>query len=376
MKAENITRLSIYTLTAIGTALSYEIQNAPYFIMMFFIFILNSRIRLLFLTPKNRNNLLLVSIISDLALVFLLSSKYPYMTYFLLYITILDSLSLLKSEGYILSIIASAFILFYIKEKGPDIFILNLFIILSLSIFSINKKNLNKDFKETEILFDENRRYSYELENTKKILEDYSSKIESLSTLQERARITSEIHDNLGHKLTGVLFQLEAGMRVSKKDLEKGLDIIESSRATLSSTVDMLSDTLKNINPGEYSNRVLSIKQMIDDFIYSSNIDISFDIKGTPVKLYPSMEVALYKNAKEAITNSARHGKSKKIWITLKYEEKQVILTVIDDGISCKTLVRGMGIKGMEERVKIIDGELFISTEKGFEITTIIPIKS
>ncbi len=375
INAEGIIRLLVYILVAGGTAYNYKLENIAGFIVILLLFILNSRIRIIFLNKLIDKRIFLLSLFVDIGLVFVLSRSYSLFSYMLLYVTIMDSLILFSIEGYIVTSIILGFLIYYLKLQALNVVVLNVFITVSIAVFSIMTRILKDTIKEIEGLYDENRRYSYQLEDSRNMIKEYASKIEELSQFQERNRISREIHDTIGHKLTGVLMQVDAAIRLSERFPEKGNKMFNEVRDNLSKCIDILRQTVRSMMPDDNYSRLLSMEQMISDFRKATGISIEFNIHGSPVELYPSAEIALYKNAQEAITNAVRHGKADKIEVNLQYEEKQVVLLVKDNGTGCKEVMKGIGISGMEDRISIVGGNLSYKSDSGFEIKTIIPLR-
>ena len=78
----------------------------------------------------------------------------------------------------------------------------------------------------------------------------------------------------------------------------------------------------------------------------------------------------------EALTNSIRHGRAKNISINLWEKDSVLIMSVQDDGVGTKEIVKGIGLSGMEERLSKTYGTLETSTppEGGFKVTIKIPL--
>ncbi len=72
-----------------------------------------------------------------------------------------------------------------------------------------------------------------------------------------------------------------------------------------------------------------------------------------------------------------RHGCVANIHIIIKYTINAVNLYVIDNGINCQQIIKGFGLRGMEERIKSHTGEIYYSSsdERDFNIHSIIPIE-
>ena len=353
-----------------GVATGFK-NNFAYFITCLLVFVLSSQIRLVFLKGK----LFIASIFIELAIVYYIYTQFEGVSYMLLFIPLVDSLLCLEAESWFISAITACLLIYILRIRNIETIVLSLAIFVFLFFLCLQVKKLKNEIDNTETLYDENRRYSYQLEDAKGRLEEYSKRVEQLTQSDERNRISTELHDTIGHKLTGVFMQLEAAIKVTSVDAESGKKMLDSVRDNLSNSIDLLRQTVRNMKPAEQSNRMLSIQQMISDFSRDTGIKIEFNISGVPFKLYPSAEITLLKNAQEALTNAVRHGKAKNITVELTYSGEAVMLNVHDDGSGCTGIVKGMGLNGMEERAALLGGYIVISSEDGFEVKTVIPVK-
>jgi two-component system, NarL family, sensor kinase len=368
---EHLIRMGIFVASAAGTVIDRGSDRMPVFILLLLIFLLNAQLRMSFF----RGKLFLVSLFLDAGVVYFLYSSYGGLTCLLLCISIIDVQSLGREEGISLSFLFLCLLGYLIRHESLAFLLMHALLFLSLIVFTGYIRKLREKLGEMELLYDENRRYSYQLEDAKKRLEDYSKRVERLSQLEERSRLSREIHDTLGHKLTGTLMQVEATIRVMEGDPDTGRQLLQAVRDNLNQGVETLRQTVRNMKPGDYAGRILSIRQMLTDFANSTGIEIGFSVSGNPFKLMPSADITLYRNAQEAVTNAVRHGNSKHIQVELAFLEKEVVLTVQDDGTGCQSMKKGMGISGMEERVELLGGRLEIASHQGFQVKTVIPVR-
>jgi two-component system, NarL family, sensor kinase len=368
---EHLIRMGIFVASAAGTVIDRGSDRMPVFILLLLIFLLNAQLRMSFF----RGKLFLVSLFLDAGVVYFLYSSYGGLTCLLLCISIIDVQSLGREEGISLSFLFLCLLGYLIRHESLAFLLMHALLFLSLIVFTGYIRKLREKLGEMELLYDENRRYSYQLEDAKKRLEDYSKRVERLSQLEERSRLSREIHDTLGHKLTGTLMQVEATIRVMEGDPETGRQLLQAVRDNLNQGVETLRQTVRNMKPGDYAGRILSIRQMLTDFANSTGMEIGFSVSGNPFKLMPSADITLYRNAQEAVTNAVRHGNSKHIQVELAFLEKEVVLTVQDDGTGCQSMKKGMGISGMEERVELLGGRLEIASHQGFQVKTVIPVR-
>jgi signal transduction histidine kinase len=99
--------------------------------------------------------------------------------------------------------------------------------------------------------------------------------------------------------------------------------------------------------------------------------------EGTPLKVTTSMEdeprlnsdmeSLLFYVVREALTNVERHARAHHVHVALKREADSLILTVEDDGIGIsENTAFGLGLRGIEERVGLVGGEMRISSSPGY----------
>ncbi|HBF39988.1 MAG TPA: hypothetical protein DDW50_22115 [Firmicutes bacterium] len=206
---------------------------------------------------------------------------------------------------------------------------------------------------------------SKELEKTYQKLKETSMELEDITVLRERNRIAREIHDTVGHTLTTVLLELEAGgrlvsvdptiaadkMKLAKNQIRKGLNDIRSSVETLNSGNEML-------------DFISSMKSLIHETMFHGNIHFRYQIDELP-QLAPKQEKALYHALQEGITNGIRHGKSTAFVFNLKRTEKWIEFFLQDNGSGTEKLVPGFGLTTMEERIKELGGIFSIDSKPG-----------
>lgn len=358
----------ILILTSIWVA--HEGLELSNYIICFLILLTNGQLRIHVLKGKG----ILGSIFLELILIFFLSRNYGGMTYLLGYIAIFDALRFLKEERIVTIPFAMGIVFYILKDGQLEVLILNFLLLLVLVLLIMLNEKLYKSLKDLEDSFDKNRNYSYTLEDTKERLEKYNKNIEHLTQVEERNRISREIHDTIGHKLTATLLQLEAVIRTTDFS-EDAMLKLSSVKDNLSGSIDILRKTVKNMGAKDNITGLNSLKKLVEDFQKSTDVNVELEIKGLVRKLYPSIELAIYKNVQESMTNAVRHGMCRNIKIKIEYLLNEVNFSIHNDGIGCEKVKLGMGLNGMQERTELVGGKLVIvPLQMGFEVTGTIPI--
>ncbi len=200
---------------------------------------------------------------------------------------------------------------------------------------------------------------------------------------EEKVRLAREIHDDLGMALTAIKLNLQ----LIKKDCS---DQGQSFEERLTRLIKLADNTLAAIRDKAFLMRPpslddLGLVMVVDDlgkeFTRNTGIRIEQKTTGKYNSLPLEVETALYRCIQEALTNAARHSSAVKVNLNLAFSPSQVKVAVIDDGIGFDPVAEGLatehlGLKGMMERVALIDGKIDINSSpgKGTAILITIPL--
>ncbi|MFL0245964.1 sensor histidine kinase [Candidatus Clostridium stratigraminis] len=222
-------------------------------------------------------------------------------------------------------------------------------------------------FKET---YDNERRYRYELEDTKQRLLNSAKETAYIAEVRERNRIAREIHDTVGHSLAGILIQLQAAQKLKHRDEEKSDKLLVNSIERLSETLNVMRNTVHNIKPGntlglEY------IKSIINNFNYCP---VDFKYSGNFNNLPANVLETISSDIKETLTNAYKYSKATAIEVKIDINDSLVRVYVKDNGEGCKNFREGFGLLGIRERIKNLGGTVSFSGENGFVIVYVIPL--
>jgi signal transduction histidine kinase len=217
---------------------------------------------------------------------------------------------------------------------------------------------------------DNERNLRYELEHAKNELFKSRAEIEKLTEIRERNRIAHELHDNVGHAIAGVIFQLEAAQRIFTKDQKKTLEIITLCSKKLSETLETTHNTVYNMR-ADTEVGIATIQGIIDGYRYCN---IEFTHNGDFSAVTTSNLRILSANIKEALTNVSKYSQAKNVEIRIDIGEKYIRLCIKDDGSGCENIHEGLGISGMRERIMAVGGTLSIDGSHGFSIISMLPV--
>ncbi|WP_173443067.1 sensor histidine kinase [Selenomonas ruminantium] len=215
-----------------------------------------------------------------------------------------------------------------------------------------------------------------QLEEANVRLRAYALEAERMAETRERNRLAREIHDTLGHTLTGIaagldacIVLVDAAPAAVKKQLEK---IRETARHGI---VDVRR-SVKKLRPDDLEKLPLqqAIKKVIAEFSASSGVEIQLVELGWPEKLREDEEEVIYRIVQEGITNARRHGKATKVTVTCGLEPGRFYIIIADNGEGCAETKQGFGLRHMEERLELLHGRLRYWSDKGFTLEATIPM--
>lgn len=220
--------------------------------------------------------------------------------------------------------------------------------------------------------------FQTEKEKTRSILENQDYEI-NIATLNERNRISKEIHDHIGHVLSRSLIQIGALLALEKEPFIK--EELGSLKNSLSEGMDSIRASIHNMHD-ESIDLYSTIQSCIRDFHFCE-IKYQYDILNSPQLKIKYCFIAI---VKEALANIIKHSNAATVVIALSEEPALYRLIIEDNGdISEKTraLARrvlisdeytdGMGLQNMIERVKGLHGNIQIIADCGFKIFISIP---
>ena len=206
-------------------------------------------------------------------------------------------------------------------------------------------------------------------------LNSYLALSEKIAEDRERKRIAREIHDTLGHSLTGISAGIDAVKVLVDIDTNRAKEQLNNVSVVVRDGIRDVRGSLNKMRPGALENNTLkeALIKIIREYEAISNLEIHLRYEWDNIDLDIAKEDIVFRVIQESITNSVRHGHAKTIWIELLEEEEAYVMTIQDDGIGFDELHYGYGLKQMQERLMIIGGSVRFENRDGFYTHIEIP---
>ena len=206
-------------------------------------------------------------------------------------------------------------------------------------------------------------------------LNSYLALSEKIAEDRERKRIAREIHDTLGHALTGISAGIDAVKVLVDIDTNRAKEQLNNVSVVVRDGIRDVRGSLNKMRPGALENNTLkeALIKIIREYEAISNLEIHLRYEWDNIDLDIAKEDIVFRVIQESITNSVRHGHAKTIWIELLEEEEAYVMNIQDDGIGFDELHYGYGLKQMQERLMIIGGSVRFENRDGFYTYIEIP---
>jgi signal transduction histidine kinase len=210
-------------------------------------------------------------------------------------------------------------------------------------------------------------------------LREYNLRLEELTITQERNRMAREIHDGLGHYLTTIHMQIQAGLAMLPGDIPKAKDALKIAQEQ---TQEALVDVRRSVASlrEQVVDESLPLPDTLEKMLETcttAGIVGQMKVLGTPRTLSPKVQHTFYRTAQESLNNIRKHSRAEHVWILLDYtQSNRIRLQVRDDGVGADHLDGGFGLIGIKERVTYLNGKVSTQTNlgQGFCLDVEIPV--
>jgi PAS domain S-box-containing protein len=187
---------------------------------------------------------------------------------------------------------------------------------------------------------------------------------------KERGRIARELHDDISQRLALLAAKLGglAPEPLGADRLSRETADLQKEAAEIAADVQTLSHSL-HASKLQLLGLTAAMKQFCEDFSSQHHIQIDFDTSDLPRQLPSDVSLSFFRILQEAAHNAAKHSQSPKFNVRLWGARGELHLAMTDFGkgfdAEAATTGRGIGLISMEERIKLVNGDLSIDSSPG-----------
>jgi signal transduction histidine kinase len=226
-------------------------------------------------------------------------------------------------------------------------------LLLGFGISTVTLIHTSRAERQSQLAETELRRLSAQLRTTQE---------------EERKRLSRELHDQVGQLLTALRLELSSVAKTVNDPA--GSLRLASAKATVEHILRSVRDIAMLLRPSMLDDLGLTpaLAWLGREMSRSSGIEIQMDADEAANSLPDAHRTCLYRIVQEGLTNATLHSGARKIRVTLRTGSAWVIGTITDDGRGFETglgVQKGLGLIGMQERVRELGGTIQIVSSLG-----------
>lgn len=361
----------------IVTTGSYNVNRI---VLVTSIFIASTSVRLFIMYPNSKyHQMSKIMLLIDLALIYwILLLDTSGVSYLFLFVIIGDAVLVHDARFSfgiaVLTYLTYAFTI-YVKQGYPEMvdFVLELFksslsFVIYYGILFIAKYQIEQR-KKLQITMEVLDKKTTELSKAYEKLKHSAEELEELTIIEERNRIAREIHDTVGHTLTTVLVEIEAGKRLIDKNNELAKEKLELAQGQVRNGLDDIRSSVRMLKKGEdVLDFIPSMVSLIDETTKHTDVKFDYEIEDG-IEIPQDIGKALYRILQEGITNGIKHGKATvfkfKIQSLNLEDNEKIIFTLEDNGIGTNSIIESFGLISIRERIAKIGGTVEFQSQQG-----------
>jgi signal transduction histidine kinase len=259
--------------------------------------------------------------------------------------------------------------------------------------YSADEVSLDEDFFERQICYAHGADCAYiriylhditRLKQAEKTIQNLAKQI-IYAQVEERRRLSRELHDEAGQSLTALKLSLELLRADPPRDAELLQRNLGEAIALTESTMESVRLVAHGLRPPALDTLGLNrtLQAYCHDFAQRTQLPVKY--RGCEVlDLSDVMSICLYRVLQEALTNAARHAQASRVRVSFSRAAKHVRLEVSDDGCGIDLgaaqmlpLPGGIGLLGMRERLELLGGRLELRSApgRGLRLAAILPLQ-
>ena len=193
---------------------------------------------------------------------------------------------------------------------------------------------------------------------------ELAQEVEVLATDLERNRIARDIHDSLGHTLTAMNMQLEVAQTLRDRNPAESVKALDRAIALSSQSLEEVRRAVSTMRGGRFdlSTALTTLAEQTMQ-THSLAIETHLDLPDLPLQISQQ----LYLVIKEGLMNIKKHSQATTVRLAIWQALENVAIELSDDGVGFAPRVpsAGFGLRGMQERIQLLNGQLQIHSAEG-----------
>jgi signal transduction histidine kinase len=186
---------------------------------------------------------------------------------------------------------------------------------------------------------------------------------------EERKKLSRELHDHIGQVLTALRMELGRIERLEQSSTGPLSQSLAESRALVDNMVRSVRDLALGLRPSMLDDFGLhaALEWHVRDFSRRYSLPVELTTEGDLAEIADPHRTCIYRTVQEALTNCAKYARATRVDVVVRESRDGIIVSVTDDGIGIDPARRrsGLGLRGIEERVRDLHGSVVVDNPGG-----------
>ncbi|HVD55887.1 MAG TPA: sensor histidine kinase [Thermoleophilaceae bacterium] len=180
--------------------------------------------------------------------------------------------------------------------------------------------------------------------------------------LEERRRLERDLHDGAQQRLVSTALNLRIARTKLREEPDAAEALLTGASEELDAALGELRELARGIHPAVLSDRGLDTALET----LAARAPVPVELASVPgVRLPEAVELAAYYVVSEALTNVAKYADASHATVGIERDNGRLVVKVADDGVGGADPEEGTGLRGLEDRLAVIEGRLEIDSERG-----------
>ncbi|MGD8189333.1 sensor histidine kinase [Brevibacillus ginsengisoli] len=260
-------------------------------------------------------------------------------------------------------------VIFFLRQEQPNMMID--YLIVSIGIYvlfwgsrmkreaTIASKRHYEQLREVHAELEQAHK---ELQKTHSELEDATVRLLGFAVLEERNRISRDLHDSIGHGLTSVIVQLQALPYIMKTDAAEADVSLKTALEVARRCLQDVRTVVHQMAVDDAGLGLIAVQSLVKQVREQGGLDIALVVNGQVSKWNPEISESMYRILQEALTNVIRHAHASQVEVAVSESEDELTMMVTDDGVwmNGTQISLGFGLSSMKARSERAGGSLWI----------------
>jgi signal transduction histidine kinase len=180
--------------------------------------------------------------------------------------------------------------------------------------------------------------------------------------LEERRRLERDLHDGAQQRLVAMALNIRIARAKLNEDPLAAEQLLASAGSELDSALEELRELARGIHPAVLTDRGLATALET----LASRAPVPVELGALPADRLPeAVELAAYFVVAEALTNVAKYAGASHATVQVERDNGRVVVEVADDGVGGADPGRGSGLRGLADRLAVLEGRLEVESDRG-----------